>query len=176
VLADSVAEVYVAERGFGVFACTYHHVRLTRLGGVFGCAGGGSGLGCSGVRREGLAGAVVAYELQAGAGAGTGIPKEWLVIVRDLRTGKLVRRLPTGTPIGAEQVGGGETTAIVVKSDGAVAWIVEASRREYEVHAVDKSGSRVLARGRDLEPGSLALAGSTLYWTQGNKPFSSPLN
>jgi hypothetical protein len=90
----------------------------------------------------------------------------------------LLHRLPTGTPVAPEQVGGGEAAAIVVKNDGAVAWILQThwAPAEYEVHAVDKSGRRLLAQGHDIGPGSLALAGSTLYWTQGNKPFSSLLN
>jgi hypothetical protein len=65
--------------------------------------------------------------------------------------------------------------AIVVKSDGSVAWIVESSS-EYQVRAVDKSGSRVLSSGTNIDPHSLALAGSTLYWTQGGKPKSAMLN
>jgi hypothetical protein len=75
-------------------------------------------------------------------------------------------------------VGIGATAAIVVKSDGAVAWIVETRQEEgtYEVHAVDKAGSRLLASGADIDPSSLALAGSTLYWTQGGKPMSASLN
>jgi hypothetical protein len=66
----------------------------------------------------------------------------------------------------------------VVKRDGSVAWIVETNQEEgrYQVHAVDKSGSRVLATGPDVDPTSLALAGSTLYWAQGDQPFSASLN
>jgi hypothetical protein len=68
----------------------------------------------------------------------------------------------------------------VVKSDGAVAWIVAIYGREhpaeYEVHALDRTGSRVLAFGPGISPRSLALAGSTLYWTQGGNPMSAPLN
>ena len=68
--------------------------------------------------------------------------------------------------------------AIAVKHDGSVAWIVETGEEEggYQVHAVDKSGSRVLASNPDIDPLSLALAGSTLYWTQGGQPFSASLN
>jgi hypothetical protein len=41
---------------------------------------------------------------------------------------------------------------------------------------VDKNGSRLLASSTEIDPSSLALAGSTLYWTQGGKSMSSPLN
>ncbi len=100
-----------------------------------------------------------------------------LVIVRNLSTGRLVHRVPTGTsgiPT-PRSIGIGSAVAIVVKSDGSVAWIVE-SGSEYQVHAVDKTGSRVLAAGTDVDPRSLALTGSTLYWTQGGKPASAALN
>jgi len=75
-------------------------------------------------------------------------------------------------------VGIGLAVAIVVKRDGSVAWIVETGEEEgrYQVHAVDRSGSRVLASSPDIDPSSLALAGSTLYWTQGGQPATASLN
>jgi len=44
------------------------------------------------------------------------------------------------------------------------------------VHAADMAGSRLLASGSDLDPTSLALAGNTLYWTEGGQPHSAQLN
>jgi hypothetical protein len=75
-------------------------------------------------------------------------------------------------------IGIGPAVAIVVKRDGSVAWIVETIQElgGYQVHAVDKSGSRVLASSPDIDRTSLALAGSTLYWTRSGEPFSSSLN
>jgi hypothetical protein len=84
-------------------------------------------------------------------------------------------------------IGVGNVVAIVVKSDGAVAWIAEDYERTlgtgtpsvtpyFDVEAVDKSGSRLLASGTDIDPSSLALAGNTLYWMQGGQPASAPLN
>jgi hypothetical protein len=105
---------------------------------------------------------------------------QFLVLVRDLRTGKVLHEVPTGTPKVPKPglVGAGATTVIVVKPDGAVAWIMETEfmPNEYEIHALDKAGSRMLASGADIAPSSLALAGSTLYWTQAGKPFSASLN
>jgi hypothetical protein len=100
------------------------------------------------------------------------------VIVRDLRSGRVLRSTPTGTSTNPMVVGVGPTTSIVLKKDGAVAWIVDTSgeQNRYQVHAADRSGARLLASGSDVDPSSLALAGSTLYWTQGGKAFSAALN
>jgi hypothetical protein len=172
VAADARALLFSRSEGHEIFGCAFGHSRTTYLGQRYECGNGESG--CGGVQQETLAGPLAAYESEHDPG---GIPHR-VVVVRSLSSGRVIRKLPTGTPHGPEEVGGGPTTAIVVKDDGAVAWIVETSGlpEEYEVRAADRSGSRLLARGQDISPGSLALAGSTLYWTQGNKPFSSPLN
>src|SRR4029077_17139210 len=100
----------------------------------------------------------------------------------------------------ARYIGVGNVVALVLKSDGSVAWIADDYMRSitpggtgppyFDVYAVDRSGTRLLASGTDVDPSSLALsvggnnigmssrsvAGSTLYWTQGGKPFSTTLN
>jgi hypothetical protein len=179
ILANAHAEVYTALDSLGldyVSACAYGH-RSYRLGPVESCIGGGSsgGLPCEGVRQETLAGSVLAYERFSG-----GNIFEWVVVVRDLRTGRLLHRAPSGTPPVPKpgSVGSGPTTAIVVKSGGSVAWIVEPEvfPRHYEVRALDSSGERLLASAADIDPHSLALASGTLYWTQGGRPFSAQLS
>jgi hypothetical protein len=51
-----------------------------------------------------------------------------------------------------------------------VAWIVQTGfPTTYEVHAVDTSGSRVVASGSDIDPSPLALAGNTIYWMTDSK-------
>jgi hypothetical protein len=128
-----------------------------------------------------LAGPIVAYEHYSFAEGLGG--KRLGVAVQDLRTGATLRDEPTGKakiPGGEPELefGIGHTATIVVKSSGSVAWILETSAQEdrYQVHAADMTGSRLVASGPDIDPSSLALAGSTLYWTQGGKPFSAPLN
>ena len=127
-----------------------------------------------------LAGTITAYERASIGGALSG-NAEYFVVVRDLRTGRILHYVPTGESISPLPgiVGDGPVIAIVVKSDGAVAWTVdteESGGNSYHVHALDKNGQRVLASGADIDPHSLALAGSTLYWAQGGKPFSTTLN
>jgi hypothetical protein len=101
-----------------------------------------------------------------------------LVVVRDLRTGRVLERLPTGSSTSSEVLGGGPTAGIVVKADGSVAWIVDGgeARGGLHVQVVDQAGSRTIASGTDIAPNSLALVGSTLYWTQGGRPLSATLN
>jgi hypothetical protein len=179
-VADAQAQLYVHPavlveplRPEEIYGCTYGQGRSYEFGQVPEC-GGGQG-GCAGVTHEILAGPMVAYELFAHQN-GIHSSSEWEVLVRDLRTGRLLHREPTGTRTTTPgDVGAGPTIAIVVKSDGAVAWTND-DERSYEVHAVDKTGSRLLASGSDVDPHSLALADSTLYWTQGGQPFSAPLN
>jgi hypothetical protein len=61
----------------------------------------------------------------------------------------------------------GPVSAIVVKQDGAVAWISEPlAGGPIQVHAVDRTGSRLLASSEIVEPKSLVLVGSTLYWAE----------
>jgi hypothetical protein len=84
----------------------------------------------------------------------------------------------------------GGAVAIVLKSNGAVAWVaVDSERSEgagravgregevvyYDLYALDGTGERLVASGIEIDPSSLALAGSTFYWTQGGKPFSAVL-
>lgn len=183
-VADMRAVVY--EGYLEIEGCTYGHRRSYALGSVpYGDATGGGG-----VFHETLIGTIVAYEfLEASGPDGPGPegPGKNLVVVSDLQDGHVLHRVPTGVstkPSLHTHVGIGRTTGIVVKSDGAVAWIVATGeelpngeeRGTFQVHAVDRSGNRVLAAGGNIDPSSLALAGSRLYWTQGGVPASAVLN
>jgi hypothetical protein len=187
--ADAQAQVYTRQRRVRVanratpeiairtltdaVACAYGQRRTYDLGKVFGCERGevGEPEECGGVDQEVVAGPTVAYELRT-----PGPFNDSFVIVRDLRTGRILHREPTGAGKG-ESEGIGATKALVVKSDGSVAWTVKVYENAvYEVHAADTTGSRMLASGADIDPTSLALAGSTIYWTQGGRPYSATLN
>jgi hypothetical protein len=186
---DTQAEVYrLRERTIGAATyeyrgCVYGSKRSFQLG-LEAASCGPSG--CFVVRHVTLAGTTVAYETELSSSAGNGevIKSEWYVVVVDLQSEHMLYRVPTGVPSGESKhlasklVGAGETTAIVVRRDGAVAWINDTFHTEgrFEVHALDATGERVLAVGSNIAPSSLALAGSTLYWTQGGKPFSATLH
>jgi hypothetical protein len=192
VLADAQAEIYTAKqtefsdrhRPLGQVVvyrgCVYRGTSSFLLGEVpdaEACSSTGCPLNVHGVI---LAKSVTAYELRSIYVQQSGEESSrWTVVVRDLRTGRTLRKLPTGErdPRNPLNIGAGPTTTIVAKGDGSIAWIVETTMEDkYEVHAFDKSGARVLATGPDIAPSSLALAGSTLYWTQGGRPVSVPLN
>jgi hypothetical protein len=180
VIANGDAEVYVAlgrgaDEGLEVaFGCAYAQGRSYRLGIIEKCIGSSAG-GCGfTLEHEILAGPVIAY-----AEAVKGSRKDG-VFVRDLRNGRLLHQATSVV---------GQITDVVVKSDGAVVWIVENEKLSsmeigyYEVYAIDKSGKRVLASGNDINPFSLALSSNTyrgappeVYWSQGGKAFSTPLN
>jgi hypothetical protein len=156
-----------------IFGCAHgakrsYHIGLPPYGGP-----GESG----GVGPVALVGPIVAYDVgeRAGVESTRSVEEIW---VRNLRTGKLIHRIPNGSPPEPGDVGLGDTAAIVVKSDGSVAWIVRAGEKlgGIQVRSVDKTGSHLLATSPEIDPTSLALAGSTLYWTQGGKPMSAALN
>jgi hypothetical protein len=198
-IANAQAEVYVATKitgkleGGGVLrkgvlrGCTYKARRSYELGRYEPeCLGSSQAGGGCGVTLEALTGPIVAYAEAGGSSAGS----RYEVFVRDLRDGRLLHKVPTGVRENPspQNVGIGPATEIVVNRAGAVAWIAENDERSsrsglpekedtyYEVHAVDKTGSHVLAAGVNIEPSSLALAGNTLYWTQGGRPASAVLN
>ncbi len=181
IAADSHARVYEATEEVGpleyeaIYGCFYGRGRPYFLGfsppmyspGEF-----------KGVTHEVLASPIVAYEEIYRGGLYSKRAEEW-VVVRSLRTGRILHRVPTGISegTGSENAGAGSLTTMVVKGDGAVAWIVENGARNYEVHALNKTGSpRLLASGTNIAPSSLALAGSTLYWIQGGQAFSALLH
>jgi hypothetical protein len=158
----------------GFYGCVYGSPHSYGLGTPYGCGGGGP---CGGTRKLTLAGPTVAYERYYSAEGG---PSEFEVIVRNLRTGQFLHKVPTGTRKvpNPEAIGIGGVVWMVVKPDGAVAWIAQTVAEEgrFQLHAVDATGSRVLATGASIDPTSLALAGSTLYWRQASKTYSTELH
>lgn len=152
-----------------VYGCARGATRRSALG----ILGGTSETGGEGLRRFTLAGAVVAYEEYAFNGPGYPERSFNVVVVRNLRTARVLHRLPTGPSARPEGVGRGPTLVrIIVKSDGAVAWMTGGTVQGITmtvIHVVDRSGSRVVASGTGIERQSLRLRGSTLSWKQNGR-------
>ncbi len=159
----------------------------SRSGSVYGCSMSGSRksyrLGASSrsihQNRAGpvaLGGALAAYGLSAYGVDTVGAS----VAVRRLTDGKQLKQLPATTaplrPEFFQSVG-----SIVVKADGAVAWIGSAGsviggqRTDIEVHRSDARGQALLASGSAIDPGSLRRHGSTLTWRDGSATRSAKL-
>jgi hypothetical protein len=148
-------------------------------------------LDCEGPSFSGLtlAGDILAYQRYEYTGSSKymdATPASWLVQVRDLRTHRLIHSSPTSTsePPPSKVIGNGPTEGIVVKPDGAVAWIaVDGSHpyspslppTVYQVWKIDRTGRHLLAMGPQIAPSSIALSGNTVYWTDGGAPASAPL-
>jgi hypothetical protein len=157
---------------------------------VFGCAIGGreyalgqplgvSPAGYAGVGPFALGGGMVAYgdSEVANLPSGGTAPDRNEVLVRNLRTGRVVHRIPTG-PSEGTTVGRGPTDAVVVKPDGSVAWIAGATgiSADLSVRALDRNGERLLAEGEGIDQASLRLEGSTASWMQNGARTSARLD
>lgn len=161
-----------------VFGCVHGTRSRTPLGAV-GCRVY-PGLYCREIDQETLAGTIVAYEASSDSVEGA----SRFVVVRDLRDGRVLHKVAPGLlhPRGGTSTHeGGYAQGIVVKQDGAVAWIAGGAG---EVRAVDKSGNRVIATYpevftrpdyQEAEPCCLALTGGSLRWMQGGKSHSATL-
>lgn len=203
VLADAQAQVYAAhnEEVVNIRGCAYGQRRSFF---VAACNRDESPAACIESSHVSVAGTFVAAEsafVVENGGEERGIDEE-RVVVRSLRTGKVLHEVPTGTLLKPEprHVGVGPVVALVLKSDGSVAWIAEDYERSsklygagapyFDVCATDKTGARLLASGTDIDPSSLSLSvgsfgvggirrpivGSTVYWTQGGRTESAVLN
>jgi hypothetical protein len=179
VTADASAVVYEAIGTAEYRGCAYGSRRSYPLGPTpYGSSsGGGEALSHT------LSGTIVAYDESSSSGQ-TGEQKSFrdLIIVKNLRTGMTLHRVPTGVPTmqtpEVSEIGTGPASIIVVKADGAVAWIAPTGTGVglRQIRAVDKSGTRVLASGPGIGRSSLTLAEGRLYWTQGDVPASAILN
>jgi hypothetical protein len=138
---------------------------------VYGCAGRSyllgtyrPRLGQARITRVALAGTVTAYAVTR-SGVDTSMAQ---VIIRRLDNGRTLHSLgAVAQPIGPESFQ--RVGSLVVKADGAAAWIASASSivrhgMEVEVDRVDRRGERTLDGGPDIKPASLRLHASRLSW------------
>jgi hypothetical protein len=121
---------------------------------------------------------MVAYEEGGVSDVGEQVTgAEYVIAARDLRTGRIIHRAPTGVIRTPRKgfTGVGSATALVVGADGSVAWIVDNFEQSkpglnyYEVRAIDRRGNRLLDSGTTIERSSLKLRGRTLSWLQAGR-------
>jgi hypothetical protein len=156
IASNGQARVYrVPDADYRVYACLMRPARTVYLG-LFDSE-------ALGVRSVRLAGPSVGYE----NGVCQHADCRGAVIVRNLRTGVVRRsRIPRGA---------GLTTALVASAKGSVAWIRRTSKGVPQVRALDGDGERLLDSGPGVGERSLAIAGSTLYWSSDGAARSARL-
>jgi len=180
VTANDQARLYIHD--FGYEACIYGSRRTTFVDPVGTDSQLKSDETTFGVQ---LAGTLVASE-QGGSGE---LEIGYGISVVSLRTSRVVRQLDTGVPSATQTAaagsthlsGVGPTTTVVLRPDGAVAWIVHdilaPDPPSYQVWKADAGGApTMLATANDIDPASLALAGSTVYWSEGGAAHAATLS
>jgi len=138
------------------------------------------------VRPVALAGYLAAYDKNVAQGQRPE-PEDHVFVV-NLRTRKVLRSaldavFPARPPQQPKTLFAsiGPVTALVLRADGAAAWIAEAPGgfeeppQDFQVVALDASGPRLLADGLNIVRNSLHLSGSTVSWEQGGREMSAPL-
>jgi hypothetical protein len=204
IVADTRAEVYRATERPGVGSehlgetwefrgCTVRSKRTFELGIDPTESVCGSPAGCEGVTHMVLARETVAYESFSTEPSNIerteAVVREY-VVTRNLSSGHVVHRVPTGVALeeSAQRKGVGSVVSIVVKPDGSAAWIAQDGGRTaqaekelgrrvtfYDVYEVDASGEHELAFGTEIAPHSLTRTGSIVHWRAAGKTYSAEL-
>jgi hypothetical protein len=155
-----------------VYGCSITRTKSYRLGDatIF-------GPGQPHVGRVAVAGEIAAFSLMV---SGIDTARSTVNVTR-LTDGKQLRSAAATTkPLGAEAFQ--SVASIVVKADGAVAWIgtgssiVNRHNADVEVHAIDSKPERTLDSGAGVNSASLRLHGSKLTWKDGGTTRSATLS
>lgn len=153
---------YVYTLGSSAYGCSKRTGRRTHLGQTRSC------LGTPRIGPVVVAGDLAAYALQR-CGADTGRAQ---VIVRRLTDGRQLMSAPAFSGALAPQSYTSVDT-LVLRADGALAWIASGSSivrptRAREVHGSQHAGPSLLDAGVHIVPASLRLHGSAqVSWTDG---------
>jgi hypothetical protein len=174
-------------RGPVLWACTRPAGRAVQIGPNEECSSSPQEGECFGAGNLALAGTIVAYSFteSGSTSTGPGLEQDW-VLARDLRSGKLLFKVPSGTPVAPEpgQVGVGSVYGVEALANGTVAWLVkdEEIRCEefqpcprWQIHVRSRTGQKIIAHGV-IRPGSLRLHGPTLTWKQSGRRRSYRLH
>lgn len=165
--SSSQARVYSARRA--AFGCAAGAGKAFRLGVTSTC------IGADLVGPVVVAGELAAYASKR-CGVDTGFTQ---VLVRNLRSGKRLSASVAVASPGPESFA--SVDSLVARSDGAAAWIAEASslgtrQKNVELHRVDAHGQSLLDSGTTISPRSLRLHGRTLTWLHAGQTRSSTLS
>ena len=169
VTAKRGARVY--DQGASVYGCSASTGRRFRLG------ASSTTLSQPRVGLVALAGADAAYALSS-HGVDTGSTQ---VVVRRLTDGKMLHSAPAVSRV-SEPESFSSVTALVVKPDGATAWIgvahsiVNHGPEVFEVHRVDRHGRALLDSGPGIAPRSLRVHSSRLTWSDAGRARSATLS
>jgi hypothetical protein len=155
IAGDAVARVYAS--GGSAYGGVTGGTRSYRLGRT------DHSIGAARIEAVRVSGRIAAYGLRT-SGVDTGYAT---VNVRRLTTGTLLTQRPATTRVGVE--GFQSIDSLVLKADGAVAWIATAHSIGLptfirQLQRLDDRGFRVLDFGPNVAAVSLALHGSTLSW------------
>jgi hypothetical protein len=168
IAGDRLARVYAD--GGSAYGCVAGGSRAYRLG----ATRLGVSLGEARIEAIRVAGRLAAYGLRT-MGVDTGYVT---VNVRVLSTGALLTRRSATTRAGVEDFQ--SINSLVLKADGAVAWIATAHsigkpKFVRQLLALDRQGLRVLDSGPSLGSTSLALHGLTISWKHGTTTRTATL-
>lgn len=163
---DAVARVYAS--GGKAYACVARGTRSYELGMT------GYSIGAPHIEAVRVAGRIAAYGLRT-SGVDTGYAT--MNVIR-LTTGTLLAQRPATTRVGVE--GFQSIDSLVLKSDGAVAWIATARSIGMptfirQLQRLDERGFRLLDFGPNVAAASLTLHGSILSWKRGPAVRSATL-
>lgn len=171
VAANRVARVFRLRRAElpGYYACRYGSRRARLLESSDPDGGGGVG-------QVRLTGWHVAFDYLVCSREG---PCTGSVRVLDLRTGRTRRSSTLPSDPGNPFSGASEATDLEVTSAGSAAWIRPrrlATGIDLQVFKLEEHDAAVLLdQGTGIEPRSLAVSGSTVYWTDGGEPRAAPI-
>jgi hypothetical protein len=184
--ANERAQVFVRHPGYipEIGGCVYGQHRTVPLGRAFEeppAIGYGAGN-----RHYTLTGTTVAYEEVGPPYTPRSLTESlpsFTLVIRDLATGRVLHRVPTGVPptpaatgLVMPAVGIGAVEDLALRPDGSAAWIASELVRpgHFEVMAVDRDGVRELASGSTIES-SLVLVGNFVYWTDNGRSHHATL-
>jgi hypothetical protein len=165
ITANARARIFFIPLGEGdrdIYGCARRGGKLRHL-----ATNAGHAAGSFGVFFQ-LSGTLAGFAVVTYSGASD---SEYTARTVDLRNGLTIRRFgELGFPVALSMARGGSLAIItaLLKDDPS-------DPQQYEVRRIGSGGSTVLDAGPEIDPQSLAVAGSWMYWTRGGAAHSAPI-